>query len=575
MYREEYPRPQLRRASFINLNGSWQFDFDTAKVGIEKHYEKRTELPYAIEVPFCPESRLSGLAHTDFIGACWYRRTFDTPAHENGRVLLHLEAAYYHTRVFVNETEVGRHDGGYTPFAFDITDALHAEGENALCVYCEGDARDLAQPSGKQSARLESFGCFYTRTTGIWQTVWMEVVPEVSLCAAKLTPDRENAALHAELTFAGSGEKQVTLTAFLAGEAVGSARFVTMQNAGFATIALSKRAEWDLQSPTLYDLRITVQSARTTDTVESYFGLRSVEWDAKGVKLNGKYVFLRTVLDQGFYPDGVYTAPSDADLVKDIELSKAFGFNGARLHEKVFEQRFLYHCDRLGYLVFGEFPSWGFDYTRTEYLPIYQREWLASVERDYNHPAVIGWCPMNENWMVNGRRQSDEIVRTLYEETKRFDKTRPVIDVSWCYHVATDLYDTHDYTGGIADFTRKYAKFTDGKIPDGEESRQPLKYHRSLPFFLSEYGGFRLNDGNNGWGYGEASENADAFAHRFRAFASVLLGNPDICGCCYTQLYDVEQEQNGLYTYARKEKFSPELIAAMRDAMSAPAAIEE
>lgn len=572
MYREEYPRPELVRESFLNLNGSWQFAFDYNKVGREKHWENRPEVyRETIEVPFCPESALSGLSHTDFINACWYRRTFCVPSDWEGRILLHFEAAYYHTEVFINGISVGTHDGGYTPFCFDITNLLKREGENVLTVYCTGDVRTMLEPSGKQSKKLNSAGCHYTRSTGIWQTVWLECVPAISLAQMKLDPDPDNSRLTAHLHFTANGWKKITLNALYQGKSVGMTRVETSLPAMTVQLSLTELHLWNPEEPSLYDLEISVESESGCDRVGSYFGMRKVEFDRKGLKLNGRYIFMRLVLDQGYYPDGVYTAPNDEALIRDIRISKRLGFNGARLHEKVFERRFLYHCDRLGYLVWGEYPSWGFDYSDAANTSMYCREWLESVNRDYNHPAVIGWCPMNENWGA----QSDELVRSVYEVTKQIDAYRPVIDVSWNFHVMTDIYDTHDYEQDEEKFKERYARFEEGVIPDILKDQQRLPYNREMPYFLSEYGGIKWSEDDSGWGYGEAPKTEEEFEARFCTFARTLLGNPDICGFCYTQLYDIEQEQNGLYRYSREAKFVEDRLDRMAKAVRAPAAIEE
>ncbi len=572
MYRTEYPRPELVRDSFMNLNGSWDFAFDYNKVGREKQWQLNPAIfDKKIEVPFCPESKLSGLGHTDYINACWYRRTFCVPEEWKGKhVLLHFEASYYHTEVFVNGTLVGGHKGGYTPFSFDITSVL-GEGENVLVVYCQGDAKNRLEPSGKQCHLLNSAGCFYTRTTGIWQTVWLECVPEVSVESVKIDPDPDNKSVAVCVHFTGRGSKNVVLKACYEGTLVGKVEGTTTLQSLTLVLPVSELHLWDLDTPNLYDLGIAVESSGQWDCVQSYFGMRKVEYDAKGLKLNGRYVFMRTVLDQGYYPEGILTAPSEEDLVKDILLSKRAGFNGARLHQKVFERRFLYHCDRLGYIVWGEYPSWGFDYSDTANTSIFCREWLEAVRRDYNHPAIIGWIPMNENW----GKQSDEMVRTVYESTKMVDPYRPVIDASWHHHVVTDFYDTHDYEQDVNVFTQRFEKFADGQVYDSLKNEQPLQYNNAtMPFFLSEYGGFKWPVSAGGWGYGNAPQTEDEFEERFNTFARVLLGNPDVCGLCYTQLYDVEQEQNGLYYYSREAKFSEARMDRMARALRQKAAIE-
>jgi len=558
MMRNDYPRPELMRDNWVCLNGEWEFAF-----GDDGAFAQ------TIQVPFCPESPLSGIGHRDFIGVCRYRKRIRVPDRaEQERLLLHFEAAFYAAEVRIDGQVVCVHEGGYTPFTADISRLAQPGSEILLEVRCEGDARNKLQPSGKQSHQKESFSCFYTRSTGIWQTVWLETVPAVYVESVYLVPDAEAGTVRAQVQLNGNGPTNVSWQALLDGRPVGCAQAVTGGEMGEAVLKLSESALWEPGHPVLYDLIIHAGE----DTVRTYFGLRSVSWDPDGWILNGKHIFLRFVLDQGYYPDGVYTAPSDEALVNDIRLSQNAGFNGARLHERVFERRFLYHCDRMGYLVHGEYPNWGFDYTDFANTDRYLREWKEAVFRDRSHPCVIGWCPMNENWDIDGRKQSDELVRTVYRKTKEWDPTRPVIDVSWTFHVETDVYDIHDYEQNKDVFVERYRSFPDDTRPDQFKEQQRIPYDRKLPFFISEYGGFRLGDGE-GWGYG-TPESPEAYADQFIAHAEVLLQNKDVCGFCFTQLYDVELELNGIYTYAREPKFQQEVYDRFRAALSAPAAVE-
>lgn len=559
MMRSEYPRPELERDNWICLNGDWDFAF-----GDDGPFDR------TIRIPFCPESALSGIGHRDFIGVCRYRKTVKVPDRaESERLLLHFEAAFYRTEVRVDGRVVCVHEGGYTPFGADITDVARPGAEILLEVRCEGDARDPLQPSGKQSHKKESFSCFYTRSTGIWQTVWMETVSALHIEDLLLVPDAERGTLRASVQLSEKTPVPVELTALLNGKEVGKACVEADNGAAETVLQLSERILWEPGAPVLYDLVVKAG----TDTVRSYFGLRSVAWDRYGWILNGKRVFLRFVLDQGYYPESVYTAPSDEHLQADIRMSMEAGFNGARLHERVFERRFLYHCDRMGYLVHGEYPNWGFDYTEEANTDRYVREWKEAVFRDRNHPCIIGWCPMNENWDIDGRKQSDELVRTVYRKTKEWDPTRPVIDVSWTFHVETDVYDIHDYEQNTEVFLNRYRSFADDSRPDQFKEQQRIPYDRKLPFFISEYGGFRLGDGE-GWGYGTPAS-PEAFADQFVTYAQVMLQNRDICGFCFTQLYDVELELNGIYTFAREPKFTKDVYERFKAALSAPAAIEQ
>ncbi len=571
IYRQEYPRPELVRESWLNLNGEWEFEFDFGKTGkssgmINKEFSK------VINVPFCPESELSGIGYKDFINACWYRKKVDIKKGEDA-VILNFEACYYRTEVFVNGVSVGVHFGGYTNFSFDITDNV-VDGENVIVVYVEADSRCDRQPSGKQSQRYESYGCYYTRSTGIWQTVWLEFVPKTYLKSIKLDSDIDNKILTAQMFFNAKGEKTVTLTAKFDGKEVGTKVFKTKADIATTQLKVSTLKLWSIENPNLYDLDITVESANGVDKMSSYFGMRRVEMDTNGMRINGKYVYQRLVLDQGYYPDGIYTASTAEALKKDIEISQAVGFNGARLHEKVFERRFLYYADQMGYICWGEYPNWGYNHAAPWATDIYLREWMESVERDYNHPCIVGWCPTNETWEGPYRaRQNEAFLESLYNETKRYDPYRPVIDTSGTDHVKTDIYDHHDYDQNVESFAGKYLEFSED-APWGKGYRGQ-KNDKQIPYFMSEYGGIGWAVDGSGWGYGKGPKTVEELCERYCGLTTVLLKNPKICALCYTQLYDVEQEQNGLYTYSREPKFSEEIMAKMKKAMIAKAEIEK
>ena len=565
--RPEHPQPQMERSAWRSLNGAWQFAFDFGKSGLDRHFERRDALDTTITVPFCPESVLSGVHYTDFIPAVWYARAFTlTPEELSGRVLLHFGAVDYEAHVFVNGEPAGTHRGGYTSFCFDITDLCRA-GENRLSVYAEDDNRSGKQPRGKQCESFDSQGCDYTRTTGIWQTVWLEFVPETYIQSVQYYSNITEGTLFVQAKLCGAGTFMVQ--ASFEGRPCGEAS--TRAENGFAavTLPLSELHLWDVGQGNLYDLTLTFGS----DSVKSYAGMREVRIEGRRVLLNGRPVFQRLVLDQGFYPDGIYTAPDESALVRDIELSLAAGFNGARLHQKVFEPRFLYHCDRLGYLAWGEMANWGLDYSDPAALEAFLGEWLDAVDRDFNHPSIVGWCPFNETWDREGRRQLDSLLAMVYRVTKQLDPTRPCIDTSGNFHVVTDIYDVHDYEQDPASFAAHYEAFrTGGAFYDAQDARQ--QYDGKKPMFVSEYGGIKWNpqgDVDKAWGYGDGPATEEAFIERYRGLTEALLSNPNMFGFCYTQLYDVEQETNGLYTYSREPKFDMAVFHAIN---TQPAACE-
>ena len=573
MHRQEHPNPILERSDWINLNGEWDFDFDFGNSGRAQHFEKKS-LEKKINVPFCPESKLSGIEYTDFINAVWYKRSFSLPENwRDGRVFIHFGAVDYHAVVYVNEKEVGEHFGGYTSFSFDITSWL-CDGINTVAVYAEDDTRNYGWCSGKQSDHFAPSGALYTRTTGIWQTVWLEHTPKDYIESFKFYTDPTSGTLTVKAWLCGKGELKIK-TSF-EGRDTGSASAISEGGCVFLQIPLKEKQLWEVGHGRLYDVDFVFGD----DRVKSYFGLRNVKIDGKRVLINGRSVFQRLVLDQGYYREGIYTAPSDAALVKDIELSLALGFNGARLHEKVFEPRFLYHCDRLGYIVWGEYANWGFDHSKPENTAAFISEWQEAVERDFNHPSIIGWCPFNETWDFHGIRQWDPMISTVYQLTKSWDPTRPCIDTSGNFHVITDVYDVHNYIQDTEKFAAAYKNLASGEVVEyiasiEDYSRQKYSDVRfsGKPFFVSEYGGIRWSfNGSSGWGYGTAPKTEEEFIGRYKSLTDTLLDNECIFGFCYTQLYDVESELNGLCTYDREPKFDTEIVKAIN---SRKAAIED
>ncbi len=566
MDRMEHPKPQFERENWLNLNGTWQFEMDPGNSGEERElFQPDAPFSREIRVPFCMESRLSGIGYTDFMPSVWYRRDVEISAEQlEQSVVLHFGAVDYETTVYINGQECGYHKGGYVSFSFEVSRFLTV-GRNVITVHAVDDTRDRRIPSGKQSARYGSFGCFYTRTTGIWQTVWLEFVPQTHVEKVRYTVDEENGSVTIAATLSGSGTLRAE--AYYEGEPMGSAQVCSSGGQAILTVKLKETHLWEVGQGRLYDLILTYGE----DRVKSYFGLRSVRLEGYRFLLNGKSVFQRLILDQGFYPDGIYTAPSDRELQADIERSMAMGFNGARLHEKIFEERFLYHCDRMGYLVWGEFPNWGLDASYSDSIYGILPEWIEEIERDFNHPAIVGWCPFNETWDEKGRKQDDEVLATVYKVTKALDSTRPCIDTSGNFHVATDIFDVHDYEQDPGKFAASYRSLPiDGTFYDRFAERQ--KYRKGQPMFVSEYGGIRWTKDQGGWGYGTGPATEQEFLERLKGLTDALLDNRCMLGLCYTQLTDVEQEQNGLYTYDRKPKFDPTVIHAI---FARKAAIEE
>jgi beta-galactosidase/beta-glucuronidase len=557
--RPEHPRPGLIRPSWLNLNGGWLFGIGEGEPEEE------------ITVPFPPESELSGIGNTDFMPLVKYARTFDFGLDSAGkRVLLHFGAVDFEARAWLNGSYLGKHVGGYSPFSFEVTDDI-IEGENLLSLEVRDDNRTGLQPCGKQSTRPESYGCRYTRVTGIWQPVWLEVVGKHYIDSVTVGRPRDGQNIWAMVDLIGRADRgTIELEVSIDGEIVGRGKAPASLHTKIP-IEMGEPELWGPGNPNLYDVNLILRSGdAVVDGVESYFGLRSISVQGDSMLINGERVFQRLVLDQGYYPDGIYTARTDADLRHDIEISMEMGFNGARLHQKVFEPRFLYWADRLGYMVWGEYPSWGMDIFNTEACNHLISEWSDVVRRDLNHPSIIGWCPFNET----PRDQNVDLIKAVYELTRQLDPGRPVIDTSGYTHVVTDVYDSHDYDQDPVSFRERHRAILDGGTPYQNHPEDDAEY-AGQPVMVSEFGGTWWNPGQAGedaWGYGDRPRTVEEFLVRYRALVKALLENPKMSGFCYTQLYDIEQEVNGLNTYAREAKFDPSVI---RDVNTAPATYED
>jgi len=591
--RPEYPRPQFVRRDWLNLNGEWQFEIDFTDDGRQRGLVSR-DLGDRITVPFCPESTLSGIGHTGLMSAVWYRREVTIPdGWAERRVLLHFGAVDYETTVWVNGTEVGRHRGGFTPFTCDLG-KLVREGEAGATVAIVVRARDSHEPPqarGKQSQKLENHGCHYTRTTGIWQTVWLEPVPDCAFRRPRITPDVANSLFLIEqpLTHNAAGFRLRATLADADGEIVSVTAPVgnTMTPHLYLVVPAGRRRLWSPRDPHLYDIALELLSVSgaVVDRCTTYAGLREIAIHGRDVLLNGEPVFQRLVLDQGFYLDGILTAPSDEALRRDIELAMAVGFNGARLHQKVFEERFLHHADRLGYLVWGEFADWGCsgygnDHDHQKPNLSYISEWMEALERDYSHPSIVGWCPLNETWQVLHDRTTDldDATRAMFLATKGFDTTRPVLDASGYSHRVpeSDIYDSHDYEQDPGQFASNHAGLACGRPHisnahgDHKTGKDYSVPYRGQPYFVSEFGGILWSPGRgDGWGYGNGPRSLEEFYERFEGLCRVLLENPHMFGYCYTQLTDVYQEQNGLYSFDRRPKFDTERLRRIQQRAAA------
>ena len=586
--RPEHPKPQFERTDWINLNGEWGFAFDFGESGMEREWQNDPSVfDKKITLPFCPESKLSGIEYKDFMPAVWYHRQIEIPDSWDGkRIFLHFGAVDWDCQAWVNGEPVGRHYGGNVSFEFEITAALK-EGMNDLVVLAADDVRSRVQPAGKQSQTFFNTGCCkYTRTTGIWQTVWLEARPQSHLRRVRILPDLDNGRfiLTPEITGYQAGMTLVTHLISPEGQQLQTHEHKVSDGIPFG-IEISRPRAWSPQDPYLYTLQFILKSRDAEDIVNSYAGLRKIHIESNRIYLNNRPVFLRFVLDQGYYPDGVLTAPTDEALRRDIELSMNVGFNGARLHEKVFEERFHYWADKLGYLTWGELPDWGTSFEFPQSQVNIQNEWREEIIRDMNHPSIIAWTPTNET-AARARRNPEVHARwltDLYDQTKSLDPTRPVNEASGYTHIKTDLFTIHDYDQNPATFYERYA----GLDPEKPETAH-IGYPRQAPdlsvpyggqpYIVDEYGGtFWLPEyaieperggGRSLWGYGKSRS---AVEDLIEDLTQVLLNHPNISGYTYTQLTDVQQEVNGIYTFGREDKFDN---ARLREIFGAPAAIE-
>jgi beta-galactosidase/beta-glucuronidase len=568
MYRNEYPRPHFVREDWLCLNGQWEFEIEKKSGG---DYLSKEQYSDTINVPFCPESKLSGIEHRGFIRSVWYRRSFSvTKKQLQGRVILHFGAVDYQAAVYVNGEIAGEHKGGYVSFSFDITDKLK-EGENVLVLNAKDNTRSRAIPSGKQSTHKDSIFCVYTRTTGIWQSVWLEYVNRSYISSCKIDADCDTSLASVSFKTVGCAGKKAVINISYNGKNCGAAQ-CDIEKDNF-TLKAKVEGELQLWQPLegrLYDIELLIKDGeKVLDRVATYTGFRKVELKDNRFYINGKPVFLRQVLDQGFYPDGVITAPKAEDLLKDINIGIKFGFNGARPHEKVFEERYLYYADKAGYLIWGEYPNWGsYMFGKGgKALKNFLSEWEEVVERDYNHPSIIGWCPLNETYGLFAYASAHASV-AIYDKTKQLDSGRIVIGSSGGFHYKTDICDIHSYNHNPESIVPVALKRNNGTA-FGILSKFVTIFNKRLltpqqlkeyPLYLSEFGGLTYLAEGKTWGYHKAIKTEEEFLRIYEQMVNNIMECEEICGFCYTQLTDVEQEQNGLVKYNRADKFSKEAI---------------
>ena len=564
--RPEYPRPQFVRDAWENLNGTWDFSFDDPVFDRE------------ITVPFAFQSNMSGIGINERHDVVWYRRTFMLPEAWNGcRVMLHFGAVDYRCDARVNDEWVGSHTGGNTSFSFDITSALHP-GENTLTVRAEDVLTDMTTPRGKQYWDVPK-SIFYTPTTGIWQTVWLEALPEKHICNVDITPDLDRRSVTFDYTLSAEGPDFEAEVSF-AGRPVAKVRTASFRKSGRMIVDLDKErlgednfttvCAWSPRKPRRFDVTFRlIDGENTVDTVKSYFGLRKISVENGVILLNNYPYVQKLLLDQGYWPDSLLTAPSDEAFISDIEYCKKMGFNGVRKHQKVEDPRFLYHADRMGLLVWSEMAN-AFEYS-TDYVRRFTEEWMQTIKRDYNHPCIVAWTPLNESWGVENissdPRQAHHSC-ALVELTKALDSTRLVNSNDGWEHTIPDIIGIHDYEPKKEVLSKRYASLesTLEHRPAGRALFVPGYEYAGQPVMNTECGGifFEAGEDKTGWGYTNA-EDKNRFYELYYGVVSSFLESPVLQGFCYTQLTDVMQEQNGLLTYDHQPKFDCEVIRQINE----------
>lgn len=580
MVREEYPRPQfVRQGKWFNLNGSWKFAFDDSDVGRSSHWQN-TDLvsDKKIQVPFVYQAKASGIDNQGIHDVVWYQKklSIDEPD-EYERVILHFGAVDYFTEVYVNGNRSGIHEGGDGSFEFDITDELTPKTKQVITVRVADRTYDETLPRGKQSWTGHSEGIWYTNSTGIWQTVWIEYVPISRIKKVDLTPDLDNTSvkIDAELSDNAVGKvlqyvisfknKVIADDKILITESQVTRNVELLQQHIFRTSFHNDGWTWTPENPNLFDITFKLlDDNEMMDCVESYFGLRKVSTENGMIMLNNRPYYQRLVLDQGYWPDGLLTAPTDDALKADIELSKEMGFNGCRKHQKIEDPRFLYWADKLGFLVWEEVAS----------VPYYSEKsaarlidaWKEAIERDYNHPSIIMWVPLNESWgvdRIHTSKQQQHFSESLYHMIHALDTTRLVQSNDGWDNTVTDVVAIHNYSHGITKESKEYQDYVEmlsstekliTQAPGAWDIFANGFTYQGQPIVLSEFGGIGFDSSRkDGWGYTTANNKTEYLSELHRILEAVA-ASKGLWGYCYTQLTDVEQEVNGLLTYSREPK---------------------
>jgi beta-galactosidase/beta-glucuronidase len=575
-YIKDYPRPQFVRESWHSLNGEWDFRFDDENIGEKEKWYEEFEGNLKIMVPFTYETKASGIGEEAFHPHIWYHRLLEVPKElERKRIILHFQAVDYIAKLWVNGTNVGQHQGGYAAFSFDITTYIRFGQANSLVMKVE-DSQSCTQPRGKQRWVNDNFECFYVQTTGIWQSVWLEYVAESYIKSVKITPDLDSHSVRFEYYTHGElkqGQLRLETRISYKGKILKQTALIVDRPWLQLEVDLLHEANgpwkvstWSPQSPNLYDVEFVLfKDDVVIDQVYSYFGMRKISIEKGKVLLNNIPIYQRLILDQGYWPDSQLTPPSEQALIEDIDAILAMGYNGVRKHMKIEDSRFLYWCDVKGLLVWSEMAA-TFEYN-DEAVETFTKEWIEIVRQQYNHPSIITWVPFNESWglmQILTDRKQQKFTESIYHLTKSMDPNRPVITNDGWEHTVSDILTLHDYVESGSEFLRRYEDKS--PIVNNELSFNNWKYalaqgytYSGQPIIISEFGGIAFQT-DKGWGYGKQVVTEDAFIERFRSITQAIKNIDYICGYCYTQVTDVQQEMNGLLTEDRKPKIPLELI---------------
>lgn len=577
-YKKGYPRPRFVRENFHSLNGEWTFAFDDKNAGESEGFFLRSDLGGKIVVPFAYQTKASGICDDTQHDYLWYAKEFNYDLPAGKRLLLHFEGADYQTKVWLNGQMLGSHRGGYTRFSFDLTDYLK-KGKNLLAVKCEDKLSPLT-PRGKQRYVEANTSCFYTPTSGIWKTVWLEEVSASYIKDLKVVCDYENVTGVFEYSIGGFTKGlSLVVEAFYMGEKILGCENQLLADYGVLRLDLTLKNKvlnikpWSAGRPEqFYDLKYYLKKDGVVlDEVGSYTALVNYRVNKNQIQVNYLPSYFRMVLDQGYFPEGGLTALDDDELLKDVLLMKEMGFNGVRKHQKIEDERFYYFCDMVGLYCWLEMPSM-YDYT-AESAVAFTEEWLEIVKQYKGHPSIMAYVPVNESWgtlQTAENKKQQQFTAGLYYMTKAVDPTKLVISNDGWEHTVSDIATLHNYASTGREIELAYGdmqSFMEGNLTADLHTRTAFAsgwQYSGQPVLVSEYGGVAFDkDKETGWGYGAAVKDEDEFIARLKELTQSIVNLDGCQGYCLTQLTDVMQEKNGLLTETREPKADMEKIRAI------------